>query len=114
MSREEIEDLLAALPTRDLDAPGERELLETLLAATPRPVPWWARGIPLWHAAAACLLAALLAAWLAPARSAANVSGAVHSESEVVTVTLDEPLFAASAKPAYRLDISKWGPAGGR
>ncbi len=123
MYREDIEKLLGGLPTHEPDSRRERELLETLLAARPQRGSWWSSRVPIWQAAAACLLAGLLGGTLALTQSPLEPNETQRDMAmqrrrppppAPVTVSLEESLFASSVTPDYRLDITRWGPPAGR
>ncbi len=123
MSPEETERLLASAPTQQLSPEAEQRILSAVVACSPPPsVNWWMRRVPLWQAAAACIL--LCAATfgltrgvgritvgnepksLDPSPAAAGVAGQPKSETTLVRV--DQPLFVRPARPPYHADISRW------
>ena len=118
MSPEETERLLESAPTRRLSPEAERRILSAVVACSPAPsVNWWMRRVPLWQAAAACIL--LCAATFGLARIVSNrgveqrsiENRPVRREAEATSaalVSLDQPIFGAPLLPSYRLDISKW------
>ncbi|MCH7872437.1 MAG: hypothetical protein IID33_12125 [Planctomycetes bacterium] len=122
MSRKEAERLLASAPTRRLSPEAERRILDAIATASPSPaINWWMRRVPLWQAAAACLVLCL--ATLGGARAlfgdgsaAPDPAGTRSLANDVVDagkrptklVRVDKAVFGLPAAPEYRVDITKW------
>ena len=122
MSRKEAERLLASAPTRRLSPEAERRILDAITTASPSPaINWWMRRVPLWQAAAACLVLCL--ATLGGARSliggrdavadplwTRSISHDVNDAGKRPTklVRVDKAVFGLPAAPEYRVDITKW------
>jgi hypothetical protein len=111
MSNDELERRLRAVPIRALSADAEAEIIAAVRAAAGQARPWHARPIPLWQAAAACLLLCT-ATWLlgGTGRTATTtpVDRGAAPESSRIVVRLDEPLFRELSPPLNRLDVSRW------
>jgi hypothetical protein len=115
MPTEDLEKLLVGLPVRGLSPAAESEVLSAILAARPPVRHWWQRAVPLWQAAAACLLLASVtgllgrAVWLAPKPSGNSAATVSSRRTAPVTIIVEPatPLFARSEK-AYVTDIRRW------
>ncbi len=114
MSPEEMERVLASAQTRRLSPEGERRILSAVASAAPTsPARWWVRRVPLWQAAAACVLLSASTFGLSRTISERPVENARRASREdggasAGLVSLDQPIFGTSPPPTYRLDISKW------
>jgi len=114
MCPDELERLLASLPTRQLPPAAEAQILHAIAAAAPRSRSWWRRSVPLWQTAAGCLLAAVLGAssglWPPQASSAPAVSNVRPRSGSPIVAQLASAsaIFGRAARPAYVLDISRW------
>ena len=122
MSPDDTERLLASAPTRRLSPEAERRILNAVVASSAAPsVNWWMRRVPLWQAAAACLVLCL--ATLGGARAlfgdgsaAPDPAGTRSLANDVVDagkrptklVRVDQAVFGLPAAPEYRVDITKW------
>lgn len=112
MPDDRVEQLLRSLPVQTLAPDAEHEIVAAVRAAgQSRRVHWWQRRIPIWGAAAACLLVCL-ATWFATGwRRTEPVTGndlppILNAPS--VFVRLDRPLFRQNEAPANKIDTSRW------
>lgn len=121
MSSEELEALLASLPTRQLSPAAEAEILHAVATAAPRTQPWWRRPVPLWQAVAACLLAAVAAGGLVGknvgTRSVqpksppeVHAAPAPAAPQVVAAASAGHSFFRRPETTRYVLDISRWRP----
>ena len=122
MSPEETARLLASAATRRLSPEAEQRILSAVVASSSAPsVNWWLRRVPLWQAAAACLVVCLATLGVIRAltenRSTApdplrtrSVSTGVEDvgNGRAELVRVDKAIFGAPAPPVYRVDIAKW------
>lgn len=111
MSSDELERKLRAVPVRALSADADAEIIAAIRAAAGRARPWYARPVPLWQAAAACLVLCA-ATWLLGGTgrtpTAPSVDSGAAPESSSVVVRLDEPLFREVSSALDRMDVSRW------
>jgi hypothetical protein len=121
MSDRELEERLASVPTRELPAEGQRQVLEAILAAGERrPAHWWGRRIPLWQAAAVWLVLTTAVVTIGrradsphaggQARPAPIMVGDEGGEPATLFVAVDPTVLGITRKPAYRMDIARWSP----
>ncbi len=114
MSPEEMEQLLASAPTRRLSPEAEQRILSAVVNAAPTsPARWWTRRVPLWQAAAACILLSASAYALArkfAERPVEDDRQAIRDEAvnSANLVSMDQPIFGGAHPVSYRMDISKW------
>ncbi len=110
MSRDEFEHKLKAVPVRSLSARADAEIVAAVRAATGQACPWYVRSVPLWHAAAACILLCA-ATWLLGSigRTPTTLRGdrSTGLEAGSVVVHFDEPLFRETSS-LDRMDVSRW------
>lgn len=106
MDLRQLETRLAHLPIAEPAPASEARLLASLRAAgmVDRPPAWWCRPIPLWQAAAACLVVLSIdSLWLRPTSSTESTR-----DSAPVTVQINEAVFAQSPPVWVRSDYSNW------
>jgi hypothetical protein len=111
MSDEHIERTLRSVPTKTLSARADSQILAALCAAAGSRRAWYAKPIPLWQTAAACLVVSA-ATWLSTGLSGTSerAPGDVDTvvRPKAVFVRLDEPLFSQGRLEADGADISHW------
>ena len=111
MSSDQIERKLKAVPVRTLSAEADTEIVAAIRAAAGEARPWYLRPVPLWQAAAACLVLCV-ATWLVGTTgrvsTAPPVDTGVAAESRNVVVRLDKPLFREVSLPVDRVNVSRW------
>ena len=124
MSGDEVERLLASVKTRRLSPEAERSIVQAV-EATDGPykrVRWWSRAVPLWQAAAACLVVCCATLLLARAggtperpevvsRAPARANGGREpAQPRTLFVNVDPSEFGFGRRPVYRLDVTRWQP----
>jgi len=109
-TNEELERQLAAAPTRQLSDAAHEEIVSAIRATERGPrIPWWARRVALWQAAAACLLIGLAAYAVASRRAASVMSAAPAPGTVAVFVEVDPVELGLRPRPTYGIDIRGWG-----
>jgi len=104
MPEDKTEQLLKSLAVRTLGSDADSRIVAAVQAAhATRPRRWWARGIPLWQAAAACL--AVFAVTFLGVRASSSPAAA---PPRVQTAPIDSPQNEKADRPPYYTDISGW------
>jgi len=104
MPEDKTEQLLKSLAVRTLGPDADSRIVAAVQAAdATRPRHWWARGIPLWQAAAACLAVFAVTflgvrAWLPP----------TSAPSRMQPIPVESPQTEKADRPPYYTDISGW------
>ena len=109
MSPEETERLLASAPTRRLSPEAERRVISSITRAdVARQDRWWMRRVPLWQAAAACLVLCLATFGGARVLTRDRIDAPDAEERPAELVRVDTAVFGSPPQPGYRVDIAKW------
>jgi hypothetical protein len=104
MPEDKTEQLLKSLAVRTLGPDADSRIVAAVQAADPpRHRHWWARGIPLWQAAAACL--AVFAVTFLSVRASLSPTGA---PTQVQPTPVESPQTEKTDRPPYYTDISGW------
>lgn len=113
MHEPEIEQMLEDLPSRGLP-PGAHERIEKAIAAAARATnrgtarAWWACGVPLWLAAAACVTMCVGTALLVRGVSGADLSPLVAQQRVETPEQFPDGAGPVTAAGGSRTDISRW------
>ena len=105
MCDEQFEGQLRSVPTRTFSAEADERILAAIreAGADRSRRSWWRKGVPLWQAAAACLIASLVT-WV--------VMGVRPGPAQNVPApTTDGTALADGSsvrRPPYYTDISTW------
>ena len=70
--------------------------------------PWWSRRIPVWQAAAACVVVCLLTALTGRAGDGPSPRQATSTSPSATFVRVDPAIFGVSNEPVYRTDVTRW------
>ncbi len=113
---DEIEAMLAAMPTVELPADARARVCDGLLSVRAEaPEHWWNRRFPFWQAVAACLVLAAAAFFAGgrlrtpdrPAGPSPNVD-VRQEETNLASTAGVSHSFRRPAKPAFRFQLNRW------